>query len=131
MANTFSLKVIACDRVFLRWQMYTGDSAAAGWRERQSRRIMKIWCLPWKSEKSVSQDEERKRGLPAWSRSRFCTDHQQPCHGTGGYLRSTRRRLMSAVRKKQKSVPKSSSDRSRVFRNTTVPRHPSQELWSV
>ncbi len=28
-ANTFSLKVIACDRNFLRRQMHTGSSAAA------------------------------------------------------------------------------------------------------
>ena len=121
MANTFSLKVIACDRIFFDGRC-TQVFCRCMMARKQSRHIMKIWFLQWRSVKSVSQMRTEKR-------LRESREPDLPRSSTieprCWWIRAnTRRRLTSAVRRKQKSVPKSSSARSRVFRNTTVPSIP-------
>ena len=128
MASTFSLKVIACDRIFFDGRctqvvlpLHDGEKAIQAHHENM------VFAVEIGESVSQMRTEKRLRE----SREPDLPDHQQSSHGAGGYVSNTRRRLTSAVRRKQKSVPKSNSARSRVFRNTTVPRHPSQELWSV
>lgn len=121
MANTFSLKVIACDRIFFDSRctqvvlpLHDGEKAIQAHHENM--------VLQWKSVKSVSQMRTEKR---LWeSREPDLPRSSTTVPRCWWIPANTRRRLTSAVRRKQKSVPKSSSARSRVFRNTTVPRHP-------
>ncbi len=105
MANTFSLKVIACDRIFFDGRctqvvlpLHDGEKAIQAHHENM--------VLQWKSVKSVSQMRTEKR---LWeSREPDLPRSSTTVPRCWWIPANTRRRLTSAVRRKQKSVPRSS-----------------------
>ena len=95
MANTFSLKVIACDRIFFDGRctqvvlpLHDGEKAIQAHHENM------VFAVEI-GEIRITDENGKEIPVPFIGPkksygnhgNRICPDHQQPCHGAGGYLR--------------------------------------------
>ena len=117
MANTFSLKVIACDRIFFDGRctqvvlpLHDGEKAIQAHHENM------VFAVEIGEIRITDENGKEITGITEPDLPRSSTIEPR-CW----WIRAnTRRRLTSAVRRKQKSVPRSNSARSRVFQG--IPR---------
>ena len=127
MANTFSLKVIACDRIFFDGRctqvvlpLHDGEKAIQAHHENM------VFAVEIGEIRITDENGKEITGITGTGFAQIINNRATVLVDTCEYPEE-----IDIRRAKQKSVPRSTSARSRVFRNTTVPRHPSQELWSV
>ena len=126
--NTFYLKVIACDRVFFEGKcqqvilpLFDGQQAIQAHHENMAFAV---------EVGEIRIQEENGN----WIYGVTGTGFAQIINNRAMVLSipvNIRRRSMSAVPKRQKSVQKSSSVRNRVSKSTICQRHLWRELWHV
>ena len=128
MANTFSLKVIACDRIFFDGRctqvvlpLHDGEKAIQAHHENM------VFAVEIGEIRITDENGKEIMGITGTGFAQIINNRATVLVDTCEYPEEIDIRRA----KEEKSVPRSNSARSRVFRNTTVPRHPSQELWSV